>query len=164
MPATGDFLPLLSLHCSSGGFRNPLVTTTSQPDFTPLGRAIARLEAGLEHASTIPNDDLLRDGVIQRFEFTYELCWKLLLRHLESISPDPEALDGISFPGLIRTGTEKGLLRSGIEVWKEFRRARGMTSHLYDHEKSLEVFSLVPAFLEEARFLLKRLDEEATGE
>ena len=132
-------------------------------DFAPLGRAIDRLEEGLQQASSRPDDGLLRDGVIQRFEFTYELCWKLLLQHLESVWPDPSELEGVSFPALIRHGRDHGLLRSGLELWKDFRQARGVTSHIYDEDKSLEVFAMIPGFLEEARFLFLQLRSVDSG-
>lgn len=127
------------------------------PDYSPLERALTQLEAGLRQASARPEDDLMRDGVIQRFEFTYELSWKMLKRHIEAVSPDPSEADALSFRQLIRTGSERGLLRSGLEVWAEFRRARGVTSHAYERDKAIEVFALIPTFVGEARYLLDRL-------
>ena len=32
----------------------------------------------LEKAASQPKDEFLRDSVIQRFEFTHELAWKML--------------------------------------------------------------------------------------
>ena len=51
-------------------------------DITPLDRAIASFEAALARQSQHPDDDLIRDGCIQRFEFTYELSHKMLKRFL----------------------------------------------------------------------------------
>ena len=44
----------------------------------------------------------------------------------------------------------------GIE-WKLYRKSRGTTSHAYDEEKALDVLSIVPAFFEEALYLLEQL-------
>jgi len=128
-------------------------------DLTSLSAAIAQLAAGLAQADADRANELARDGVIQRFEYTYELSWKMLKRHLEQAAADPATLDATSFQDLIRTGAEQGLLRSGLGRWKDFRRARGITSHIYDDEKAAEVYAVVPVFLEEVRFLYQRLDE-----
>lgn len=133
------------------------MSRSALPDYTPLARALAQLESGLQQAGARPDDDLARDGVIQRFEFTYELSWKMLKRHIETVSADPTEADALSFRQLIRTGSERGLLRSGLDVWAEFRRARGVTSHAYERDKALEVFALIPIFVDEARYLLDQL-------
>lgn len=129
-------------------------------DFQSLEKAIAQLDAGLSESLSLPDSELLRDGVIQRFEYTYELSWKMLKRYLEATLPDPEELDGMSFQTLIRTGSEQGLLMSGWDNWVRYRKARGTTSHTYDEEKAREVFRIVPEFLREARYLLDRLTEK----
>jgi nucleotidyltransferase substrate binding protein (TIGR01987 family) len=129
-------------------------------DFSSLEKAIAQMDAGLREALAAPGGELLRDGVIQRFEYTYELSWKMLKRYLEATLPNSEEVDGMSFQTLIRTGSEQGLLLSGWENWVRYRKARGSTSHTYDEEKAREVFRIVPEFLQEARYLLDRLTEK----
>lgn len=129
-------------------------------DFQSLQKAIAQLEAGLQESQGSPESELLRDGVIQRFEYTYELCWKMLRRYLEVTLPNPEEVDGMSFQTLIRTGSEQGLLLNGWDRWVNYRKARGTTSHVYDGEKAREVFGVVPEFLLEAKYLLGKLTEK----
>lgn len=129
-------------------------------DFKSLQKAIAQLEAGLQESQGSPESELLRDGVIQRFEYTYELCWKMLRRYLEVTLPNPEEVDGMSFQTLIRTGSEQGLLLNGWDRWVNYRKARGTTSHVYDGEKAREVFGVVPEFLLEAKCLLGKLTEK----
>ena len=128
-------------------------------DFTPLARALARLEEGLALARADPASDIIRDGVIQRFEFTYELSWKMLKRHLERVTADTGQADTMTFFQLIRAGSERGLVRSDVHEWKRFRDARGITSQIYDLDKALEVFAVIPDFAEEVRHLLERLTE-----
>lgn len=45
-----------------------------------LKRVITRLKEAL----SLPKDDIVRDSVIQRFEFTVELSWKVLQRFLKA--------------------------------------------------------------------------------
>ena len=65
----------------------------------------------------------------------------------------------MTFFQLIRAGAERGLVRSDVNGWKRFRDARGITSHIYDRDKALEVFAVIPDFVEEVRYLLDRLTE-----
>ena len=46
-------------------------------DISPLVNAVARLREGLERHRREPQDEQLRDGLIQRFEFTYELSHRM---------------------------------------------------------------------------------------
>ena len=48
-------------------------------DFTPLERALQTLQDAQVRP---PQNDLERDGVIQRFEYTFELCWKSIRKAL----------------------------------------------------------------------------------
>lgn len=126
-------------------------------DFTPLRNAIARLDEGLKRYLADPADIQIRDGLIQRFEFTYDLSHKSLRRAIETASANPEAIDHFTFPELIRTGCEQGLLAGDWGNWKRYREKRNTTSHTYDEQKALEVVGVIPEFLEEAKALQQRL-------
>lgn len=126
-------------------------------DFSPLANAIARLGEGLARYLNDTGDTQIRDGLIQRFEFTYDLAHKMLRRALESAAANPEEVDRMSFPTLIRTGNEQGLLRGDWNDWRIYREMRNITSHTYDEAKALQVAAAIPQFLDEARELLGRL-------
>ncbi len=128
-------------------------------DISPLERAIARLEEAVETYHKDTSQLLIRDGLVQRFEFTYELSHKMLKRFLEATSANPGEFDAMTFQDLIRAGTERGLLLSDLPRWLDYRKARGTTSHAYNEDKAREVFAIVPEFLEEARYLCGRLRE-----
>lgn len=126
-------------------------------DFTPLEKAIFRLEEGLNRYLQDVSDLQIRDGLIQRFEFTYELSHKMLKRYLVAISPNPELYDGISFQDLIRTGNEYGLLQGEWSDWKQYREMRSRTSHTYDEDIAIAVVQDIPKFLSEAKYLQEKL-------
>ena len=98
------------------------------------------------------------DACIQAFEYTYELCHKLLKRHLEQTESSSEEIDKMSFPDLIRKGAEKGLLLSSWDKWTIYRMARNKTSHTYDGEIAQTVLNVIPDFLEEARYLYSNMN------
>ena len=126
-------------------------------DLSLLHRAIERLDEGLARHRTDPDDAQLRDGLIQRFEFTYDLAHKTLRRVIEERSAGASEIDSLSFPGLIRTASEQGLLEMGWPRWKRYRDKRNITSHTYDEEKAKDVVLTIPDFLSEIRQLAKRL-------
>ena len=132
-------------------------------DLTPLDDAIAQLEEALEfHGSDLASRDPalklhLRAAAIQAFEFTYELSFKMLKRHLEQASENPDRFDQASFSEIMREAFQRELVQSELPVWKAYRKQRGMTSHTYDGEKARVVFERVPDFLREARYLRDQL-------
>ena len=132
-------------------------------DYSPLANAIAQLEKSLAYAhspAALVDAGLreqLRNSVIQCFEFTYELSWKMLKRHLEATEASPADLDLATFQSLIRLGNERGLLKSDWHTWKVYRQARIDSSRTYDAVKAEAVFVAAAPFLEEAKMLLHNL-------
>ena len=128
-------------------------------NLAPLENAVNRLTEGLARYEKDISDTQIRDGLIQRFEFSYEISHKMLKRHLEAVSPTPEQFDAMAFADLIRSANEQALLLGDWSAWKIYREMRRKTSHTYDEEIAIEVVHSIPAFLEEARHLLKQLQE-----
>lgn len=128
-----------------------------QLDLTPLDNAIARLDEGWTRYQRDVSDIQIRDGLIQRFEFTYEISHKMLRRFLELTSANPAEFDGMAFQDMIRTGNERGLLLGDWPAWRKYREMRSRTSHTYDEEVAIEVVKGIPAFQQEAAHLLQRL-------
>ncbi|MEO5348811.1 MAG: nucleotidyltransferase substrate binding protein [Magnetococcus sp. YQC-3] len=128
-------------------------------DISSFANAVERFSEGLEELRRHPDNSVIRDGVIQRFEFTYELAHKMLRRYLGMTAATQETIEEMVFPDLIRTGNEQGLLLSDWVVWKGYRQSRTDTSHTYDEEKALRVIGKIPSFLEEARFFLGQLQK-----
>ncbi len=122
-------------------------------DLSPLERAIHRLSEGWERYQQDTSDLQIRDGLIQRFEFTYEISHKMLKRYLEASSANPAEFDDMSFQDLIRLGNEQSLLLGAWPDWKRYRDMRSKTSHTYDEDTAVEVASGIPTFLAEARYL-----------
>jgi nucleotidyltransferase substrate binding protein (TIGR01987 family) len=126
-------------------------------DTASLGNAVWRLREGLARCEREPADEQIRDGLIQRFEFTYELSHKMLRRYLREAAASPDEVDRMHFADLIRTANAQRLLRSDWPAWRRFREMRARTSHTYDTEVALQVAAAIPEFLEEAEHLYAEL-------
>ncbi len=125
-------------------------------DLTSFKKAISSLKAALDEHGRQHND-FLRDSCIQRFEYTYELAWKMLKRYLEMNEPTSELIDSLNFSDLIRRGNEKGLLLNDWSKWRIYREARNKTSHTYDEKVADDVFFVIPDFMQEAEFLYEKI-------
>jgi nucleotidyltransferase substrate binding protein (TIGR01987 family) len=100
----------------------------------------------------------IRAGVIQHFEFTYELCWKFMKRWLAFNLGDSQT-DGLARNHLFRLAAEHGLIIE-ISLWMDYHKARNLTTHTYNQSTADEVFEVVAGFIERARFLVHRLQEK----
>lgn len=91
-------------------------------------KAVQRLEeANTEYLKNLDND-VIRDGLIQRFEFTFELAWKASKEYLI----DQGFSNDLNFPKqVLRTAYENHMI-DDEEVWLKMLESRNRSSHIYD--------------------------------
>lgn len=99
-------------------------------------KALKRLEEALNKDIT---DDIIIDGIIQRFEFTFEQAWKVMKLYLEDQGILDEALAPRS---TIRCAFKHKLISDG-DIWIEMMLDRNRTSHMYDEETAVNIVKLV---------------------
>ena len=133
--------------------------SSDELDLTPLERAVDRLREGWARYQQDVADTQIRDGLVQRFEFTYEISHKMLKRFLETTSANPVEVDAMSFQDQIRSGNERGLLRSDWPMWRQFRDMRILSSSTDSDDAALSVVNRIPDFLDEATYFGQRLQE-----
>lgn len=97
-------------------------------------KALSRLAEIVNVAKTRSLNDIERDGMIQRFEFTHELAWKVMMSFCKFQSPE-ESLYGSK--DSTRWAYERGLITNG-EVWMQMIASRNYTSHNYDDSEAAE--------------------------
>ena len=124
-------------------------------DITPFEKALTSLESILNRYEKDNFDIDIRDAVIQRFEYTYSLALKMIIRFINMQSP--EVLADMTFNEAIRKANKLGLLKNNLEKWTEYRQKRNATSHTYDEKIAIEVVSVIPDFKDEAEYLLAQL-------
>ena len=138
--------------------------TTDRLDVSALRNAITALADGI---GVVRNDgwfalqsaavrNTLVAGVIQNFEFVYELGVKMLKRQIEAEAANPGEVDKFGFRDLLRVAAEKGLI-ADVDAWFGYRKMRGTTSHADDQEKARLVYQGALTFLDDARALLAAL-------
>lgn len=103
--------------------------------FKDFKNAYQRLTESLEVEVT---NDVIIDGVIQRFEFTFELSWKLMKAYLEY-----EGLKNLNSPrSTIRAAFKNKLIEDG-DKWVGMLLDRNKTSHIYDEDKAREIYDKI---------------------
>ena len=136
-------LDLTSLQASLDALARVLLASSAGPQWLSLS-------AGVQEA--------VRAGVIQNFEVTYELTWKMMRRWLEA-NPVAGDTGGASMRQIYRLAAKAGLIES-VDLWMEFHHARNQTSHTYNPKTAEFVFTLSQRFLPEARRVLVALESK----
>ena len=91
-------------------------------------KAFARLARAIEVVKATPDDDLLQSGLVQTYEYTFELAWKTLKDYLE--------MEGFLLRSpreTIRQGFQSGYI-TNAEDWLQALADRNLTVHIYDDE------------------------------
>lgn len=128
-------------------------------DISALEKAYNSLTEVISIFNSDKKNLIVRDSMIQRFEYTYSLALKMIKRYFSVSAFVDENIDGMTFNEMIRVANKMGLLASNLEVWDRFRQKRNATSHTYDEKIADEVVSVIGSFADEVDFLLKRLKE-----
>ena len=126
-------------------------------DFTALENTINRLGEVLKRYEREKTDDVVRDSVIQRFEFTYSIALKTLRKYFIERAFVIDDVNNLSFNEMIRIASKLNLIKSDLEKWTQYRTMRNLTSHTYDEEIALKVVGIVPDFYKEISFLLAKM-------
>ena len=92
-------------------------------------KALGTMGSAVELAAARDLSDLEKQGVIQGFEFTFELAWNLMKDYLEE-----QGITGvIGSKNAVRQAFNAGLIEDG-QIWMEMIESRNLSSHSYDEE------------------------------
>ncbi len=124
--------------------------------FANFEKALSKLEASVEYIQSIHVDvekeqlvldDLIKQGLIQSFEFTHELAWNVI-KDISIYQGNPDIKGSRD---ATREGFSMGLIEDG-DVWMDMIRSRNLSSHTYDESTAKALFDKIqnnylPAFL-----------------
>ena len=100
-------------------------------------QALGRLKEAIEEIKIHPSA-VVRDGVIQRFEFTTELAWKACREKLLE-----DGYVNIDSPkATMRQAYAAGLI-DDEETWLSLLQARNLSSHMYSEEQAEQIFEQI---------------------
>ena len=127
-----------------------------QHRFTNFSRAFFLLQEALEDGVEALNE-LEREGVIQRFEYTFELAWNTLKDRMDY---DGVALATVTPRNVIREAFQARLIGDG-EAWIDMLNDRNLMSHTYDSTRFEQVIrNIICRYLPILQGMYLRLSEE----
>lgn len=94
--------------------------------------AVARLQEALIEEES----EIVIDGALHRFEFTFELAWKTIKDYLEYMGLTEKTG---SPREIIQQAFKQGIIEEG-EAWINMMLSRNALSHLYDEKASRNIF------------------------
>jgi len=110
--------------------------------------------AKLEEAMEFPLDDPHKESTIQRFEYTFELSWKLM----SSILKD-QGIESYGIRNILREAKNLGLI-DDIATWFRYADARNQASHIYNEKIAEEVYNIAKGgFLQKLKDLISETEE-----
>lgn len=93
----------------------------------------------LKEATCQGDSDIVIDGVLHRFEFTFELAWKTIKDYLEYLG----FINKTGSPReIIQNGYKQGIIKDG-EKWIKMMLSRNSLSHIYDEKTSREIYECI---------------------
>jgi nucleotidyltransferase substrate binding protein (TIGR01987 family) len=99
-------------------------------------------------------NELEKQGVIQAFEYTYELAWNTMKDYFESLGET----DLLGSRDVIRLAFKRGLIQEG-EIWMDMLKSRTLTSHTYNENLAEEIAaSIVQRYFSEFVALQTKMD------
>ena len=115
--------------------------------------ALERLKEAVKQGDS----DIIIDGILHRFEFTFELAWKTVKDYLEYLG----ITNKVGSPReIIQTGYKQGIIED-VESWIKMMLSRNSLSHIYDEKTSREIYEyIVSEYIDLFENLKKKLNEE----
>ncbi len=130
--------------------------------FSNYRKALSRLTEAVQLSKKITLSDLEQQGLIQSFEFTYELCWKTL----QDLLIEEKGFEKGPGPNIvISLALEEGYIQ-GEDQWNEMKEARKRTAHAYDEQMADAIAEIIIVrfhglFIQlETRLQLEKLNRE----
>ncbi len=120
---------------------------------TNFSNALQRLEEASLEFKQRNASDVIRDGLIQRFEFTYELAWKTTKEYLSDLG----IVDKNSPKVVIKEAFAQKIIKNE-KNWLLMLNDRNMTSHIYKETMAQEIAKrITEVYISEFNDLLNEL-------
>jgi nucleotidyltransferase substrate binding protein (TIGR01987 family) len=102
-------------------------------------KAFQLLESAVQEGQTRQFSDLENEGVIQRFEFTFELAWKVLKDYLLA---EHVSIEHLTPRTVIKVAISVNIIKAGDD-WLNALEDRNLMSHTYDYAKFEQVIAAI---------------------
>lgn len=127
--------------------------------FSNFNKALNKLSQAVALAGKEDLSELEVEGLIQRFEYTYELAWKTLQDLIKQ-----QGLTDINGHGqVLNQAFQMGLINNA-ESWRRLKKSRELTSHTYDSETAQIIAeAIINEYFDLFKFLQAKLESQKSG-
>ena len=108
-----------------------------------------------------PLAEYIADSCVKRFEYTLETAWKLVKKIF--IHKYGKSEQELTMNNIFRYMQGYGYAKDW-EKWREYYQKRNATAHEYNLVKLRTLLELVPDFLNDTEFLIKKLREDLSAD
>ena len=106
--------------------------------FSNYKKALLKLTSAVDRYKEEGISDLEIEGMIQRFEYTFELAWNTIKDFYEE--QGETEIQGSK--DAVRLAFKRGLVTEG-EVWMKMIQSRTLTSHTYNEDTAHEIAGII---------------------
>lgn len=117
------------------GGKSSMTIAQLQLKWEDYHRAMKRLRVAVN--SIADADGLYLDATIQRFEFCFELAWKLIKSMLNY-----EGIDAVSPRSSIREGWKQSII-DNAEDWLQMLEQRNLSLHTYNESTAMDIYEKI---------------------
>jgi nucleotidyltransferase substrate binding protein (TIGR01987 family) len=117
-------------------------------------KVLATLKNAVELAASRSLTDLEKQGMIQGFEFTFEMAWNVMKDYLEE-----QGITGIiGSKGAVRHAFNQGPVEDG-QIWMDMIKGRNLATHSYDEETAEKLLKkIISSFYEQFRLFEEKMN------
>ena len=115
-----------------------------------MANAVNRLDEVLQQ----PKNSFMRDSAIKRFEFCFDLAWKILKAYME----EAHNVKCVSPKSCFREAYNKQVITDYDTFWLELADKRNLTVDTYKEATAEEVYAILPKALEYFKILLGKME------
>lgn len=131
-----------------------------QQRFHNYTKALSRFQEAVDLAKSRELSQLEKQGLIQSFEFTQELSWKVMKDFLEY---QGVATGIMGSKDAIRNGFSVGLIQEG-DIWMDMVTSRNSASHTYNEETADAILQkCIHSYIAQFCKLRERLEMELSS-
>jgi len=115
---------------------------------------LTKAKEKLKEAVNLPTTTINQDASIQRFEFTFELAWKLM-----QVLIKENGIDTYGVKSIIREAAKLGLI-DNPGIWFDFLSKRNLSVHTYNEQIAQLVYDAAKNFVGVVEAFLSKVAQQ----
>jgi nucleotidyltransferase substrate binding protein (TIGR01987 family) len=147
-----------SWHQRFSNYNKALIKLEQAIAYIKINYSAAKAETEEDLANVL--DEMIKEGLIQRFKYTHELAWNVMKDYAE--------YQGNNSVGGSRDATREALqfkIIDGGEIWMDMIQSRNKTAHTYNESTADEIYiKIIQDYAPRFSAFRSKMEEKRSGE